>query len=119
MISHVVVAKPRTDLSPRDREALVQAFEHAVLEIPAVRSVRVGRRITHGAQYEQTSPPAEFLILVDFDDLAGLQTYLRHPSHEAVSAEFNRLLEWGWVFDFETGDLARLREFAGLEGESR
>ena len=119
MISHVVIAKPRTNLSAGDREAFVKAFEQAVLRIPTVRAVRVGRRVTHGALYEQTPPAADFLILIDFDDLTGLQTYLRHPAHEAVSAQFNRLLEWGLVYDFETGDLARLREFAERERESR
>jgi hypothetical protein len=112
--------KPRPDLTAPDREALIAAFEHAVREIPVVRAVRIGRRVTHGAQYEQTSPDAaDFLIQIDFEDLAGLQTYLRHPAHDAVGAHFSRLLDSSWAYDFETGDLARLREFAGLEGETR
>ena len=114
MITHVVIAKPHAGLSANDREAFVQAFEQAVLQISTVRAVRIGRRVTHGALYEQTPPAADFLILIDFDDLTGLQMYLRHPAHEAVSEQFNRLLEWGLVYDFETGDLARLREFAEL-----
>jgi hypothetical protein len=119
MITHLVVMKPRVDLTARDCEAFIEAFEHAVREIPVVRAVRIGRRVTHGAQYEQTSPDAaDFLIQIDFEDLAGLQAYLRHPAHEAVGAHFNRLLESGWVYDFETGDLARLREFGGPGGES-
>lgn len=120
MITHVVVMKPRADLTAGDREALIDAFEQAVREISVVRAVRVGRRVIHGAQYEQTSPDAaDFLIQLDFEDLAGLQAYLRHPAHEAVGAHFNRLLDSGWVYDFETGDLARLREFAGRRGETR
>jgi hypothetical protein len=119
VITHVVIVKPRANLSARDREALVQAFEHAVLEIATVRAVRVGRRVTHGAQYEHAAPSADFMILIDFDDLAGLQTYLRHPAHDAVSVQFDRLLGSGFVYDFETGDLARLREFAGQGRESR
>jgi len=119
VITHVVVMKPRADLGAHDRKALIEVFERAVQEIPVVRSVRIGRRVTHGAQYELTPPDAEFLILIDFDDLAGLQAYLRHPAHEAVGAQFSRSLELGLVYDFETGDLARLREFAGLETESR
>jgi hypothetical protein len=114
VITHVVIAKPRANLSAVDREAFVQAFEQAVLQISTVRAVRVGRRVTHDALYEHTTPAADFLILIDFDDLTGLQMYLRHPAHEAVSAQFNRLLEWGLVYDFETGDLERLREFAEL-----
>lgn len=115
MITHVVVLKPRTNLSARDRAAFVEAFEHAVRAIPTVRAVRAGRRLTHGALYEQTAPDAaDFMIQIDFDDLAGLQTYLRHPAHDAVSASFGRLLDSGWVYDFEMGDLASLRDFAGL-----
>jgi hypothetical protein len=114
VITHVVIMKPRAALAPREREAFVEAFEHAVREISAVRAVRIGRRVTHGAQYEQTSPDAaDFLIQIDFEDLAGLQAYLRHPAHEAVGAHFNRSLDSGWVYDFETGDLTRLREFVG------
>jgi hypothetical protein len=109
--------KPRAGLSSRDRDALVEAFEQAIRGIPTVREVRVGRRVTHRAHYEQASPDAaDFLIQVDFDDLAGLQTYLRHPAHEAVSAQFRRTLESGWVYDFEAGDLTRLREFAEIDG---
>ena len=120
MITHVVAMKPRTDLSTRDREAFVEAFELAVRQIPVVRGVRVGRRVTHGALYEKAAPDAaDFVILIDFDDLDGLKTYLRHPAHDAVSAHFNRLLDSGWVYDFETDGLARLRELAGLEGTSR
>ena len=112
--------KPRVALSARDREAFVEAFEHAVREIPAVRAVRIGQRVTHGAQYEQGAPDAaDFLIQVDFDDLAGLKTYLRHPAHDAVSAQFRRSLELGWVYDFEVGDLARLRALAEVDGGSR
>src|SRR5215467_13218582 len=75
--------KPRADLSARDRKALIEVFERAVQEIPVVRSVRIGRRVTHGAQYELAPPDAEFLILIDFDDLAGLQTYLKHLAHSS------------------------------------
>lgn len=113
MITHLVLVKPRPGLSGSDRHAFITAFEAAVRDIPTVREVRVGRRLTFGAQYEQHAPSAaEFMILIEFDDLEGLQTYLRHPAHEAVSASFNRLLDSGWVYDYETGDLARLREFA-------
>ena len=112
--------KPRAGLSVHDRAAFVEAFDHAVRQIPAVRGVRIGRRVTHGAQYEEGAPDvADFLIQIDFDDLAGLQTYLRHPAHEAVGAQFKRLVESGWVYDFEAGDLSRLREFAEVDGERR
>jgi hypothetical protein len=119
VISHVVLFRPKPDLSPADRDGLIAAFRTAVLEIPTVRGVRAGRRVTHGAAYEQTAANLDILIAIEFDDLAGLQTYLRHPAHAAVSESFNRLLDSGWVFDYEAGDLTRLRDFVQASGERR
>jgi hypothetical protein len=114
MVTHVVLMKPRADLSAADREAFVAAFERALREIPAIRNVRIGRRVTHGAGYERTSPDAaDFLAAIDFDDLAGLQAYLRHAAHEEVGARFGRSLSAALVYDFEVGGveaLARLRD---------
>ena len=93
MVSHIVLMKPRADLSVDGRAAFVDAFERAIREIPTVRTVRIGRRVTHGAGYEQTSPDAaDYLAVIDFDDLAGLQTYLRHPAHDALGARFGQSL---------------------------
>ena len=39
MISHVVLFRPKPDLSNADREGLVAAFERAVRDIPTVRGV--------------------------------------------------------------------------------
>ena len=104
MISHVVLFRPKSDVSGDDRRALLAAFTRAVREIPTVRTVRVGRRVRHGAGYEQTSPElADVLIAIDFDDVAGLQTYLRHPAHEELGARFNQSMESGVVYDFEVG----------------
>jgi hypothetical protein len=110
MLTHLVLMAPRIDLSVEDRGALVDAFEHAVREIPFVRNVRVGRRVVHGAGYERTAPDiAEYVALVDFDDLAGLQAYLRHPAHEELGARFGQSLRSAVVFDFEVGGLEDVR----------
>jgi Stress responsive A/B Barrel Domain len=120
MITHLVLMKPRADVSAGDGDRFVTAFEDAVREISAVRAVRVGRRVIHGAQYERATPDAgDFMLLIDFDDLQGLQTYLRHPAHHAVGEAFGLLLVSGWVFDYETGDLTRLRELAQPMGGGR
>jgi hypothetical protein len=106
MVTHVVLMKPRPDLSANDRTALITAFEHALREIPTIRGVRVGRRIVHGAPYEQTTmDTADYVAVIDFDDLAGLQTYLRHPAHEALGARFGQSLSSAMVFDFEVGGI--------------
>jgi hypothetical protein len=104
MIAHVVLFRPKHDLPQADREGLVTAFTRAMRDIPDVRNVRIGRRVTHGAAYEGAAPvAADFLIVIDFDDLAGLQAYLRHPAHEELGARFNQALDSALVCDFEMG----------------
>jgi len=110
MMTHVVMMKPRPDLSAADRLAFVAAFERALKEIPTVRGVRIGRRVTHGAGYERAAPDAaDYLAAIDFDDLAGLQAYLRHPAHEELGARFGQSLSAALVYDFEVGGVEELR----------
>ncbi|SRR5258708_32132598 len=110
MVSHVVLMKPRPDLTAAARRAFVAAFERAVREIPTVRDVRIGRRVFHGAGYEATAPDtADYLAIIDFDDVAGLDTYLRHPAHEELGARFGESLSAALVYDFEVGGIEALR----------
>ena len=110
MVWHLVLMKPRLDLSSADRHALVDAFERACRDIATVRGVHVGRRVTHGAGYETGMPDtADYVIALAFDDLAGLQTYLGHPAHEELGARFNQSLSAALVYDFEVGGMAELK----------
>lgn len=109
MVSHLVLMKPRPDLSPDDRQALVDAFERAIREIPTVRDVRIGHRVTHGASYEQSAPDMEYVAVIDFDDLDGLQTYLRHPAHADLGARFGQSLSGALVYDFDVGGIENLK----------
>jgi hypothetical protein len=110
MVSHVVLLKPRSDLSLADRDRLVGAFERAVREIPSVRGVRVGRRVTHGAGYEASMPDtADFLVMIEFEDLDGLASYLRHPAHQELGARFGDSLSAALVYDFEGVPMNSLR----------
>ncbi|HZR25041.1 MAG TPA: Dabb family protein [Vicinamibacterales bacterium] len=109
MISHVVLLKPRTDLTDAERRVFIDAFEQAVRRIPTVRGVRLGRRVRIGARYEQTTPDAaDFLGMIDFDDADGLQTYLRHPAHVELGARFGQVVSSGMVYDFEIGGIESL-----------
>jgi hypothetical protein len=102
MMWHLVLMKPRIDLSPGDRQALLDAFNRAVRDIPTVRDVRLGRRVTHGASYEIAAPDsADFVVSIGFDDLAGLQTYLEHPAHGELAARFHQSLSSALIYDFE------------------
>jgi hypothetical protein len=104
MVTHVVLMKPRADLTPNDRRAFVAAFERATREIPSVVAVRVGRRVRHGAAYEAVAPDtADYLAAIDFEDLAGLQAYLQHPAHQELGVRFGEALSSAMVYDFEIG----------------
>ena len=113
MVAHLVLLKPRPDLSDAQRERLVAAFERALREIPTVRHVRVGRRVIHGAGYEERMPDtADYLVAIDFDDVAGLAAYLGHPAHDELGERFGDSLAGALVYDFEergTGRVARSR----------
>ncbi len=113
MVTHLVLMKPRDNLSAAERDSLVSAFERAIGEIPTVRNVRVGRRVVHGAGYEARMPEtADYLVAIDFDDLDGLTAYLRHPAHDELGSRFGDSLLSGLVYDFEDVGLGSLRDLA-------
>jgi hypothetical protein len=102
MVWHLVLMKPRGDLSAADRQALLDAFDRAIREIPTVREVRIGRRVRHGAAYETAAPDsADFMVSIGFENLSGLQTYLGHPVHEELAARFYQSLSSALIYDFE------------------
>jgi hypothetical protein len=113
MVSHLVLMKPRPDLSAADREGFIGAFERALREIPTVRDVRIGKRVIHGTGYESSAPDLDYLATIDFDDLDGLQTYLRHPAHVDLGARFGQALSAAFVYDFEVGGVEVLGDIVG------
>lgn len=105
MVVHVVLFRPKAAVSSEGRKALAQAFETAVRTIPSVRRAQVGRRVQHGAGYESLpQPDLQYAALLEFDDQAGLDAYLRHPAHEEVGRRFFEVMEGGVVFDYDVRD---------------
>ena len=105
MLWHVVLMKPRPDLSRSDRASFIDAFKRAVREIPTVRDVRVGKRAMHGAGYEQgTSDAADYIAIIEFDDVVGVRTYLRHPAHAELGARLGQSCSSARVYDFEMSE---------------
>jgi hypothetical protein len=109
MLSHVVLLKPRASLTEAERRALTDALKVAVRDIPTIKAARIGRRVVHGATYESTAlDTADYVVILDFDDLAGLRAYLDHPAHAALGTGFAQFLASALVYDFETGGLGLL-----------
>ena len=120
MVSHIVLFRPRPNLTENDRQALADALDRALRTIPSVRRVRLGRRITHGRGYESAmAEDLSFAAVIEFDDLAGLQAYLRHPAHEALGARFRDLVEAGLIYDFEMTDLSGVERLLQTARQAR
>ena len=102
MIAHIVLFRPRADLSDSGRAELAAAFESAIEAIPSIRGVRIGTRVLHGRQYEALmSAHYPYAAILEFDDLAGLKTYLEHPSHEHLGSCFFAAFEEALMYDFD------------------
>ena len=102
MIAHVVMFRPRPDLSDANRLGLGEVLTAALREIPSIRRARVGRRVMHGRAYEQlmrTDYP--YAALLEFDDLAGLQAYLEHPAHVQLATRFFAAFEEALMYDYD------------------
>jgi len=52
--------------------------------------------------------------MLDFDDLAGLHAYLRHPAHDPLGALFYEKLSSGLAYDFEVGGLDEVLHVGGF-----
>lgn len=102
MVVHIVLFRPRSDISDSDRAAMFDALAAAARDIPTVRRFHIGDRVTHGAAYESLmAQDFPYAAIVEFGDLAGLQTYLRHPQHEQLGQLFYRLQEAALAYDYE------------------
>lgn len=108
MIAHVVMVQPHAHLGRTAVEAALTDLETAATEIPSVRRLRVGRRIRHGLPgYEQSmTRDFSYVAIFEFDDLRGLEEYLRHPSHAALSRHFATMGEQTLAYDYELVDAA-------------
>jgi hypothetical protein len=102
MIVHLVLFKPRADLSRDARRQLAASFETALNRIPSIRRARVGRRLTHGRGYETLmTVDYQFAAVLEFDDEAGLKAYLEHPAHQQLGAQFFDVFDQALIYDFE------------------
>jgi hypothetical protein len=101
MVAHIVLFRPKPDVSPTDRQAMFDALQAAAAGIPSVRRFQIGARVKHGPQYEQLMmEDYPYSAVIEFEDLLGLQAYLQHPKHQALGELFYRLLEKALAYDY-------------------
>lgn len=89
MITHIVLFEPRQMDADRLRDTL-QTVVSAVEACPSVQRFRIGRRIRHGRPgYEQgMRVDYQYALILEFDDVAGLTSYLAHPEHDRLGTLF-------------------------------
>lgn len=107
MIAHIILFRPRPDLPESDRQTVLEGLQTAAVDIPSVRRLRVGRRVVHGRPgYEQAMRESfEYAVIVEFDDLDGLTSYLAHPAHQAIGDHFAQASSAALAYDYEMIDL--------------
>jgi hypothetical protein len=106
VIAHIVLYRPRPDVSPEGTRALGEAVRRTCRDAPSVRRLSVGRLVDVGAGYlggfgETTF---EYAAIIEFEDRAGLLQYLAHPAHAELSALFWKSCESTAILDSEEFD---------------
>jgi len=81
MIRHVSVLTFVDDATPEQVEAVATALRRLPSLIPELRDYRVG------ADLGVDKGNGSFVVIGDFDDVAGYATYRDHPEHQAVARE--------------------------------
>ena len=111
MIAHVVLFRPKPDLTNDQRQAFVTALEHALMHIPLIKRARVGRRVTLGRLYDQqNAQDFPFVAILEFESESDLREYLEHPAHQMLGAQFYVASDAAQVFDFDLLDAMGARE---------
>jgi hypothetical protein len=102
VIAHLVLFRPKAELTDDQRRTLVAALEHALINIPLIKRARVGRRLTIGRLYdEQNTQDFPFVAILEFDSESDLRVYLEHPAHQMLGAQFYVTFDAALVFDYE------------------
>ena len=106
MIAHVILFKPKPTLTDAERQSVLDGLRAAAAGIPTIRRMRVGRRHRHGRPgYEQLMrEDFEYVVIVEFDDVAGLTAYLAHPKHAAIGQHFLQSSAAALAYDYEIED---------------
>lgn len=111
MHAHIVLLRPRPDLSTGDQERLFAALEHALVNIPMIARARVGRRVTLGRAYDQqNTQDYPYAAVIEFDSEADLRAYLDHPAHVELGRLFFEVAEAALVHDFGMVEAGQVRD---------
>ncbi len=95
MITHVVLLKPKTEISA---DEIATVFEHVrglQEDIPGIVETRAGKNLSANNQ------GYSYGFVMRFVDAEHLTAYAPHPAHQVVSRELRALCESIIDFDIE------------------
>jgi hypothetical protein len=107
VIAHIVLFRPRADITAADRHAFVTALERACRDVPMIRRATVGRSVDgdRGAEFPYTA-------VIEFDSEADLDAYIAHPLHLPLAKLFRQTCEATVIVNARTKDgRESLKEF--------
>lgn len=86
MVSHIVLFRPRPNLTADQRQTLVNALGGAVEGIPQIKRATIGKRLLlNRPGYEkQMAEHYEYSAILEFDSESDLRAYLDHPRHDEL-----------------------------------
>jgi hypothetical protein len=114
LIAHVILFRPKSDLSEAERDGLFDAMRAAHHAIPQIRRFGVGKRILSGRPYEALGRDFPFFALLEFNTAADLDTYLTHPAHAQLGERFYLTSDSAEAYDYSLEELpAGLKVLSG------
>jgi hypothetical protein len=107
VVVHLVLYRPKPGFDAEAQQRFAAAIVAARQQIAAIHRFTVGRRMADGPSYKLGPfPDFPYMASIEFEDRAGLVTYLQHPLHGALGQAFNETTAAALVYDFEIADAA-------------
>jgi len=108
VIAHIVLLRPRPDLTEDQRRAALDMLARVTADVPEIRSARFGRRVKHGLPgYEQAmTEDYELALIVEVDDMPALTRYLKAPAHRALGNFFSTSTAAALAYDYDMTEIA-------------
>jgi len=106
VISHLVLFTPKRDLSADDSRLFAQSIVETFRQVGSLDRATVGRAVDIDAGYKRNfgDKTYEFAAVLEFQDRAGLLSYLNHPLHKELGALFWRHCASTVIVEIEAAD---------------
>jgi hypothetical protein len=95
---HSVIVYLKKDAPANEADAVLADTQKLLAKIPSVREIRAGRPADKATPIATKDYQVGVLVL--FDDIEGLHTYLDHPLHKEFVSNHDKNFEKVVVYDF-------------------